>query len=238
MAGKLAFQYRSLAGATFSVSPSLVTDVEMLIDRVRGEITTNRAAGRFIGYVSVPVSSKSGGDFQTNTNLAEHVTQYVMREFGNKLWLVNPAAYNLPKTATGGDYMAVWADVLAGTDGLGSDFDLAYFVGPSDVWRYFGAESEARLDKIESWLADKSRVSPAYKAIYEDAGSRQKFIRYYGLRGSTIFSKGAHDEWNIVLGLNAKRAIGDYIAVYFDGKPIEPGDYQATVAVGYETLLH
>jgi hypothetical protein len=238
MAGKLAFQYRSLAGATFSVSPSLVPDIEMLIDRVRGEIAKNRAVGCFIGYVSVPVSSKSGGDFQTNTNLAEYTTQCVQREFGKKLWLVNPAAYNLPAAATGGDYMAVWADVLAGVDGSGSDIDLAYFVGPSDVWKYFGAESEARLDTIEKWLADKSKVSTAYKVIYDDPGLRQKFIRYYGIRGSTIFSKGAHDEWNIVLGLNAKRTIGDYIAVYFDGKPIEPGDYQVTVAAGYETLLH
>jgi hypothetical protein len=238
MAAKLSFQYRSLAGPTFNVSPALVPDIEALIDKVRGEISTNSAAGRFIGYLSVPVSGKSGGDFQTNTDMAAQVTQRVQRQFGNKLWLLNPAAYNLPKAATGGDYMAVWADVLAGIDGSGSDFDMAYFVGPSDVWRYFGAEAEAKLDVIDKWLAEKAKVSPSYRAIYDDASLRQKFIRYYGLRGSTIFSKGAHDEWNIVLGLNAKRAIGEYIAVYFDGKPIEPGDYQVSVAAGYETLLH
>jgi hypothetical protein len=218
MAGKLAFQYRSLAGSTFGVSPSLVPDIEGLIDKVRDQIAKNRAAGSFIGYVSVPVSSKS--------------------EFGNRLWLLNPAAYNLPTNATGGDYMAVWADILAGVDGSGSDFDLAYFVGPFDVWKYFGAESGPRLDMIEKWLADKAEGSAAYKVIYDDPVLRQKFLRYYGLRGSTIYSKGAHDEWNIVLGLNAKRAIGDYIAVYFDGKPIEPGDYQVHVLAGYETLLH
>jgi hypothetical protein len=231
MAGKVSFQYRSLAGPTFSVSPALVPDIEALIDKVRGEIATNTAAG-------ARRSRLGGGDFQTNTDMAGHVTQRVQHEFGTKLWLLNPAAYNLPKAATGGDYMAVWADVLAGVDGSGSDFDMAYFVGPSDVWKYFGAEAEAKLDVIDKWLAEKSKISPAYKAIYDDAGLRQKFIRYYGLRGSTIFSKGAHDEWNIVLGLNAKRAIGDYIAVYFDGKPIEPGDYQISVAAGYETLLH
>jgi hypothetical protein len=238
MAGKLAFQYRSLAGSTFGVSPSLVPDIEGLIDKVRDQIAKNRAAGSFIGYVSVPVSSKSGGDFKTNTDIAEHVTQRVQREFGNRLWLLNPAAYNLPTNATGGDYMAVWADILAGVDGSGSDFDLAYFVGPFDVWKYFGAESGPRLDMIEKWLADKAEGSAAYKVIYDDPVLRQKFLRYYGLRGSTIYSKGAHDEWNIVLGLNAKRAIGDYIAVYFDGKPIEPGDYQVHVLAGYETLLH
>ena len=79
MAAKIVFDYRSLAGATFSVSPGLTTDIEGLIDKVRAEIATSRAAGRFIGYVSVPISSKSGGDFKTNTDMAAHITQRVQR---------------------------------------------------------------------------------------------------------------------------------------------------------------
>lgn len=122
--------------------------------------------------------------------------------------------------------------------GTGSDFDLAYFVGPSDVWGFFGVGSENRLGTIEAWLAAKAAESAPYKAIYDDPDLRQKFIRYYGLRGSAIYSKGAHDEWNIVVALNAKRAIGDDIATYFDGKPAEPGDYQDTVEAGYQTILH
>lgn len=238
MPAKVMFQYQSLTGATFSVSPVLVADIEALIDKVRAEIAVQKAAGCFIGYLSVPVSSKSGGDFHTNTDMAAHVTQRICKEFGKQLWILNPAAYNLPKTATGGDYMAVWSDVLAGPDGTGSDFDLAYFVGPSDVWEFFGLGMEDRLGTIERWLADKATASPAYKAIHDDLSLRQNFIRYYGLRGSAIFSKGAHDEWNIILGLNAKRAIGDDIAVYFDGQPIEPGDYQDAIDVGNQTILH
>jgi hypothetical protein len=238
MTAKILFQYRSLVGATFNVSPALVPDVEALIDKVRADIATQQSAGRFIGYLSVPVSSKSGGDFRTNIAMAAHVTQRVRTEFGQQLWLLNPAAYDLPKVATGSDYMAVWADVLAGADGSGSDFDLAYFVGPTDVWAFFGVGAQDRLGAIEVWLAAKAAADADYKKIYDDPDLRKKFIRYYGLRGSTIFSKGAHDEWNIMLTLNAKRAIGEDIAVYFDGKPVEPGDYQDRVDAGYETLLH
>lgn len=238
MAAKVLFQYQSTSGETFSVSPSLVPDIEALIDTVRTEIVNQRAAGRYIGYMSVPVSSKSGGDFQTNTDMAAHVAARIVTVFGQRLWILNPAAYNLPKTAQGGDYMAVWSDVLAGADGSGVDFDMAYFVGPNDVWEFFGVGAADRLGTIEAWLAAKAAASPAYKAINDDPVLRQKFIRYYGLRGSTIYSKGAHDEWNIVAGLNAKRAIGEDIAVYFDGQPIEPGDYQDTVDVGYRTILH
>ncbi len=238
MAAKVLFQYQSTSGETFSVSPSLVPDIEALIDTVRSEIANQRAAGRYIGYMSVPVSSKSGGDFQTNTNMAAHVAARIETLFGQRLWILNPAAYDLPKTAQGGDYMAVWSDVLAGADGSGLDFDMAYFVGPNDVWEFFGVGASDRLGTIEAWLAAKAAASPTYKAINDDPGLRQKFIRYYGLRGSTIYSKGAHDEWNIVAGLNARRAIGEDIAVYFDGQPIEPGDYQDTVDVGYRTILH
>ena len=238
MAAKVFFQYQSTSGSTFSVSPALVTDIEKLIDQVRAEIAVKRAAGCFIGYLSVPVSSKSGGDFRTNTDMAAKITERVQLEFGPKLWLLNPAAYNLPKTASGGDYMAVWSDVLAGADGAGADFDVAYFVGPTDVWKFFGLVDVDRLGSIEAWLKNKAGSDQGYKAIYDDEAARQKFIRYYGLRGSTIFSKGAHDEWNIVLSLNSKRPIGEDIAVYFDGRPVEPGDYQDGVDVGYQTVLH
>jgi hypothetical protein len=236
MPAKVLFQYQSTSGATFSVSPELVNDIARLIDGVRAQISAKRAAGCFVGYLSVPLSSKSGGDFRTNTEMAASITKYVQTEFGRKLWLLNPGAYNLPATALGGDYMAVWSDVLAGEDGSGAEFDLVYFVGPSDVWRFFGVPSKDRLGSIDRWLAAKASKDPAYKTIYDDVAARQRFVRYYGLRGSTIFSKGAHDEWNIVVALNAKRQIGDDIAVYFDGRPIEPGDYQVGVEFGNQIL--
>jgi hypothetical protein len=184
------------------------------------------------------VSSKSGGDFRTNTEMATKIAERIQTEFGSKLWLLNPAAYNLPKSATGGDYMAVWSDVLAGADGAGADFDVAYFVGPTDVWRFFNVGDTDRLGSIESWLKGRAATDPGYKVIYDNVALRQNFVRYYGLRGSTVYSKGAHDEWNIVLALNAKRPIGEDIAVYFDGRPVEPGDYQDGIDVGYQTLLH
>ncbi|GLZ86700.1 hypothetical protein Pres01_27510 [Metapseudomonas resinovorans] len=237
MPAKILFQYQSTSGSTFCVSPKLVGDIEALIDQVRAEVAAKRAAGLFIGYLSVPVSAKSGGDFKTNTNMASNITERVQGKFGSQLWILNPAAYNLPRDATGGDYMAVWSDVLAGPDGSGSDFDIVYFVGPTDVWQFFDIGELDMLGTIEKWLMKQADIDPTYKAIYDDKTLRQKFIKYYGLRGSTIYSKGAHDEWNIVLTLNSKRPIGEDIAVYFDGRPIEPGDYQDSVDAGYETML-
>ena len=49
MAAKVFFQYQSISGFTFNVSPALVTDIEKLIDQVRAEIAAKRAAGCFVG---------------------------------------------------------------------------------------------------------------------------------------------------------------------------------------------
>ncbi len=222
---KLAFEYMTTAGSAFAVQPSLIGEIEKLIDKVRAEIAAAQARGKFIAYMSVPVSSKSGGDFNTNIEMANHVTAAIEARFGDKLWVLNPAAYSLPKAATGDDYMAAWGDVLGGVDGKGSDFDMVYFVGPSDVWGFFGLTNIDKLGDLATWLANKAQTDPHYKSINGTPDTRQGFLRFYGLRASTVFSKGCHDEWSIFMHLNAMRTVGDDIAVYFDGRPIEPGDF-------------
>lgn len=239
MSSKITFRYQSRSGALFNVTPAMTEAIDELIDKVITEVNHHKSTGRFIGYLSVPISSRGGGDFETNTNMASAIADRVGKDFGKLLWVLNPAAYDLPKGATGGDYMAVWADVLAGVKGGGDDFDLVYFVGPNDVWNYFGASGADRLGVIEKWLETKAASDNRYKSILEDANHKSKFLRYYGLRGSAAYSKGAHDEWNIVTALNAKRAIGNDIAIYFDGTPIEPGDYGDKTDAGYQAgLLH
>jgi hypothetical protein len=151
--------------------------------------------------------------------------------------VINSAAFNLPTVGDrppgGGEYMAVWSDVLAGQDGKGDEFDMVYFVGPSDVWSYFGLDGIENLTKLERWVDAKAEQDPEFKKFISTGNNRSQFLRYYGLRGSVAYSKGAHDEWNIVAALNGRRAIGDDIAVYFDGRPIEPGDYEDFVEPGY-----
>jgi len=234
--GKL--NYETLAGASFKIDPRLVGDIEKLIAVVDTEIDAAISNGKFIAYLSVPISNRGGGDFTTNTAMAASITERVQNAFGDNLFIVNPAKYNLPKAARGGDYMAVWADVLAGSNGDGSRFDMIYFAGPNDVWDFFDVEGAPRLNVIENWLDVQANTNDHYKEIAETAHLRKNFLRYYGLRGSAAYSKGAHDEWNIAMKFNAMREIGDDIAIYFDGTPIEPGDYDDATDAGYELLLH
>lgn len=238
MAHTVRIPYQSRSGVVFNIKPSLISHIEKLVDELSTEIDENKAKGKFFAYLSVPISNRGGGDFQTNTDMAASITSAVTNQFGDDLWVLNPAAYNLPKDARGGDYMAVWADVLAGRDGKGSDLDMVYFAGPSDVWSFFGATGPDRLGTIANWLDEKAKHSEAYKKIATDPIQRRRFLRYYGIRGSAAYSKGAHDEWNIVVAFNRYREIGEDIAIYFDGAPIEPGDFDDDTDGGYELLLH
>lgn len=232
-------QYRTKSGADFDVTPSLVPAIDDLTTKVAAVVAARRAEGKFIGNLSVPISSRGGGHFDTNIAMAASITSRVETEFGADLWLLNPAAYDLPRPATGSDYMAVWSDILAGADGQGKDFDMVYFVGPHDVWSFFGAQPPDRLGAITRWLKAQASADLKYQEILSNKEKLRSFVRYYGLRGSAAFSKGAHDEWNIVSSLNALRAVGDSIAIYFDGRPVEPGDYDDLTRHGVPvTVLH
>jgi hypothetical protein len=60
------------------------------------------------------------------------------------------------------------------------------------------------------------------------------FVRYYALRASSAYSSGAHDEWNIMVKVNRRRAFGEQIAVFFDGRPASPAEMETEISPGYE----
>ena len=91
---QITFRYQSRCGVLFNVSPSLVDSISQLIDSVTLEIRKHRDAQRLIGYLSVPISSRGGGDFLTNTAMVSAIAKNVQEQFGSELWILNPAAYN------------------------------------------------------------------------------------------------------------------------------------------------
>lgn len=238
MESKITFQYLSKSGFTFSVNPDIITDIENLINQITLELNKKKEEGKFVCYISVPISPTGGGDFRTNNEIAGFVENKVLALFGEDLWVLNPAKYNLPKSAGGGDYMAIWSDILAGINGEGEDLDMVYFIGPNDVWNYFDISHTDRIVTLKNWLKKKAESDEHYKNIISDEQSLKSFLRYYAIRGSVAYSKGAHDEWNIITALNSKRSIGNDIAVYFDGRPIEPGDFDDSTDFGYQTNFH
>ncbi|MCI0415618.1 hypothetical protein L0222_22820 [bacterium] len=144
---------------------------------------------------------------------------------------------------------------------IGDCFSAYYFIGPTDVRDFFTKEGTISLTAgVEEYLARKINADPVFhehftyplkderdptKQIPDEQQAeewerrRKDFFRYYTIRASINFSKGSHDEWEILRLVNNKRMaklpeeFGSLTVGYFDGRQIAPGAVEAKISKGY-----
>jgi hypothetical protein len=218
--------------------------IDASVARVRQLIASNKAQGKAIGYLSIPLSPAGGGSFAVNSEIAAKVAQNVTARFGAKsMWLLNPGAEGGDKMngASGADYMYMWTQILAGRSGLGEDFDFFYFAGPTDFGKYFKLTGQGDLEALDAWFDTNAAADPDLKKSIDQNGAakaKTDFRNYYGLRASVTYSYGSHDEWNIARLINIRRrgatdlGIANQLAIFFDGRTQSPGDYEIPTSPG------
>ena len=145
----------------------------------------------------------------------------------------------------GGDYMRMWTRVLVedGRENLGSSFDAYYFLGPMDTADFYSqGGSVTKTSGIEEYFARKFTTDSDFRDHFSPDGDsweelRKDFIRFYSLRAGATFSKGCHDEWNILILLNElrlkERGIGSQIAAFFDSEQVPPSAAEGFIFPGY-----
>jgi len=154
--------------------------------------------------------------------------------------VLNPgtADANLPK-GSGADYMLMWTSILEGRDGLGEDLDFVYFAGPQDFARVFELDGSADMARIEAYFDKRLKADPELEKAVQGGLTKSAFRNYYALKASSAFSRGAHDEWNIIRLVNERRrndgrlGIGNQLPVLFDGRSVPAADAEAAVSEGY-----
>ena len=227
-------------GTCYCVNDELKATIAAKVQRFRETITAQRAAGKAVGYLSVPLTSAGGGNFNVNREVADSARAAIEKRFGAEfVFVLNPATLDadLPKGG-GADYMLMWTTLLEGTDGMG-DFDFVYFAGPQDFARYFGFDGVNDMGKLDAFF-DKRVASDAEFAKAVQGGlTKAAFRKYYALRASSTVSRGAHDEWNIFRTINEKRRADSKIGapgqipMIFDGQAVSPPQGEASVSEGY-----
>ena len=211
----------------------------------RTVIAEQRAKGKAIGYISVPLSTLGGGFFDVNAEVSLAAKKRVEARFGeSNAWALNPGSTESELKVgsvfgTNDDYMHMWTQILESPSGMGDDFDFVYFVGPTDFGALFGLDGKGDMDKIASYFDKRLATDTALKReVDRGRVTKNSFRNYYALKASVAFSNGAHDEWNIFRLLNerrradAKYGVANQIGVLFDGKPVTPVESEQGVAPG------
>jgi hypothetical protein len=231
----------SKVGVCYCVNDELKATIATKVADFRRTTAEQRKAGKAVGYLSIPLTSAGGGNFNVNREVAESAKTAIEKRYGaDFIWVLNPATQDgdLPKGSTGADYMLMWASVLEGPDGLG-DFDFVVFAGPQDFARYFGFDGNADMAKLDAYFDKRVKSDPDFEKAVQDGLTKAAFRKYYALRASASVSRGAHDEWNIVRAINERRradsklGTGTQIPMLFDGRAAAPPESEAPVSDGY-----
>jgi hypothetical protein len=225
----------------YCVEQDFKAAIDANVAKIRKILAEQRVAGKAIGYMSIPLSTAGGSYFGVNAEVAAKTKARVERRFGvTSAYILNPgdAGYALPSGANGADYMLQWTRVLEGR-GLGEDFDLFYFVGPTDFANALGLTGEGDMEKIDALFDQRIATDEGLrKAVEQGKVSKASFRNYYALRASIVFSYGSHDEWNIARILNDRRrgatqyGLANQISTFYDGQPVVPGAYEQAIAPG------
>lgn len=225
-------------------------DFKPLIDEkvkfFRAAIAAQKAKGKAVGYISVPLSTLGGGYFDVNAEVSLVAKKRVEARFGEAhAWALNPGSQESDLTLPSGvrgsndDYMLMWTRILEGPSGFGDDFDFVYFAGPSDFAAVFGLTGAGDMDKIGNYFDDRLGKDAGLKReVDRGRVSRATFRNYYALKASVTFSNGAHDEWNIFRQLNERRradtkyGVANQIPMLFDGRAVAPAVAEQTITAG------
>lgn len=231
---------KTVLGSVFAVDPRFEPMIADRIEQARSDLRKQRLAGKFTAYLSCPISARGGGYEPTNLEISAFTKQRLEARSGGRVWYLNPGNYQIGRVGgrepEGGEFLWMWTQILAGEDGLGNDFDLVYFLGPSDAAAFFATfeqPGDRPGDGVDRYI-ERQTSDDFKRAILADPVRLAEFRRFYLLRASVAWSKGAHDEWNIFVRINRRRGVGEQIPIYFDGRPVSPAEMETEIAPGYE----
>jgi hypothetical protein len=229
-------------GVCYCINTDMKPAIDARVASFRQQIADQRRAGKSIGYLSVPLSPAGGGYMPLNAEVAQSAKAALEKRYGSDaVFVLNPGVNeaSLPSGSGGADYMLMWVTLLEGANGLGEDFDFFYFAGPQDFARVLALDGSGDMLKLDRYYDQRIKSDPEFEKAAKAGLTRIAFRNYYALKASSAFSRGSHDEWNIVRTINERRrsdpklGIANQLPVLFDGRAVAAAEAEFNVSDGY-----
>ncbi|HTP99654.1 MAG TPA: hypothetical protein VMN56_10025 [Casimicrobiaceae bacterium] len=225
-------------GVCYCINDDHKPAIDANVEKFRQLLADQRKAGKAVIYLSVPLTSGGGGNFDVNKEVAASIKAAVEKRFGADYVYAFSPLVDLPRGAGGAEYMVMWTALLEGQDGLGA-FDAAFFAGPGDFARYFKFDGNNDMGKLDAYFDNRAATNADFARAVQNGLTKEAFRKYYALRASTTVSRGAHDEWNIFRLINEKRRADGklgtpaQIPIVFDGQGVAPATAETADSEGY-----
>ena len=194
----------------YCIDPAFDGLIQDQVRKIRQDIKARQSAGKLIVYASTPISPR-GGYTATNLDVAASVKAALEKEYGGSIWVLDPGRYQRPPLAGrspgGSEYLVMWTAVLAGDDGTAQDFDMVDFTGPSNMRAFFGCGASAIVECIDRYITKRAATDETFRQDVADQPARRR---------------------------DRRRPLSGQVAMYFDGRPLSPGEMETVVSPGYE----
>ena len=103
----------------------------------------------------------------------------------------------------------------------------------------FELDGTSDMAKIDQFFDKRVKSDPEFDKAVKGGLTKGAFRNYYALKASWAFSRGSHDEWNIVRIINERRradpklGLPNQLPVLFDGRSLPAADAETVVSEGY-----
>jgi len=208
------------------------------LQRIRADVRAARQAGRLVIYAKhadQPPGRRRREGQRRDRRLGE---ARLGKAYGGGVWVLDPGAYQLPRVErTGARRRRLHGDVDARAGGRRRrrpHVDMVHFTGPGDMRAFFGCGADDLIGCLARWLAGRAAGEPSC-AVSPTTPRRAALPPLLcRTRVGRPTRPARTTSGTSFVRINRKRALGDQIAIFFDGRAVPPAAMETEISPGYE----
>ena len=148
-------------GICYCVNDEHKAAIDAKVDQFRQILAEQRKAGKAVGYLSVPLTSAGGGNFNVNKEVAESAKVAIEKRLRRRLRLRAQSRHARRRPARGSTRRRLHGDVDDAARGYrrhSATSTSSTSPGPQDFARYFGFDGNDDMAKLDAFFDKRVQV--------------------------------------------------------------------------------